>query len=633
MSVASKAQAPGSLGASQIQPQGASPPCKTDVSASVFYKIAALPSGDENHGDPRDSLQQALELVSENIREDPTLPCDPLDAQRADPDALREDAAIELQSTHCAFVGCARSFESGAQLSQHLATDPCHSQLLAAVTRCMAPSSDSAEVRRFSAYCEVIAWKVRQGAPLDTYSIDRRAVLHYNKATADDQVYMPICFSCARRFPHMASLDKDGRKPKNEIRWQKAVQTEEGVRFFGMGFQRCADIFGLDNYVERYGHLPDFPDMRQHMAEFEDWQLLVPFLQQPLTILCCPEDRRCTSENKKSCMATRTLCTDCEVPVCKQCEDALQHPRGAQMPYAALTNDLMTFYAPTLLYEKQATAMELICASVCLTTMISFTLEKKYRSEDRLFDQTVHMQRHTIGTRGNATSFPMPWQEIMRMLQDVEPTEETPAVDLPHSGEELVRWAQVLLKTSGDDGIDDMKGLVHQASVRADVVVALIEDLQKRGHRAYQKLDMDRVRRKAKETLPRDGIPPEIMHLMKISNEDNTLDRIQVQKEATPVAGRCQSQADAARIFATLSPNAVVCERSSEDGVDVVAQRFAAFQDIGSQLEKNEQGVAKQASRNVSQKASKIAVSAGNSMIDQFKPWSESRVTLTDILS
>ena len=199
-----------------------------------------------------------------------------------------------------------------------------------------------------------------------------------------------------------------------------------------------------------------------------------------------------------------------------------------------------------------------------------------------------------------------------------------PAADLPHSGEELVRWAQVLLKTSGDDGVDDMKGLVHQASVRADVVVALIEDLKKRGHRAYQKLDMERVRRKAKETLPRDGIPPEIMHLVKISNEDDTLDRIQIQKEATPVAGRCQSQADAAQIFATLSPNAVVCERSAEDGVDVVAQRAAAFQAIGSQLEKNEQGVAKQASKSGAQKASKIAVSAGNSMLDQFKPWSES---------
>lgn len=178
-----------------------------------------------------------------------------------------------------------------------------------------------------------------------------------------------------------------------------------------------------------------------------------------------------------------------------------------------------------------------------------------------------------------------------------------------------------------------MKGLVHQASVRAEVVVALIEDLKKRGHRAYQNLDMERVRRKATETLPRDGIPPEIMHLVKISAEDDTLDRIQIQKEATPVAGRCQSQAEAARIFATLSPNAVVCERSSEDGVDVVAQRVAAFQDIGTQLEKNEKGVAKQAPRSGTNKPTKIAVSTGNSMIDQFKPWCEPSVSLTDIVS
>jgi hypothetical protein len=265
--------------------------------------------------------------------------------------------------------------------------------------------------------------------------------------------------------------------------------------------------------------------------------------------------------------------------------------------------------------------MELICASVCLTTMISFTLEKKHRGSERLFDQPVHMQRHTIGTRGNATSFPMPWEEILRMLQDVDQTEDSGALDLPHSGEELVRWAQVLLKTSGDEGVDDMKGLVHQASVRADVVVSLIEEMKHRGHRAYQSLDMERVRRKARETLPHAGVPPEIMHLVKISSEDDSLDRIQIQKEATPVAGRCQNPADAARIFSTLAPNAVVCERSSEDGVDVVAQRAAAFQDIGSQLEKNDKGVAKQAPRIDAKQSSKIAVSSGNSMIDQFKPW------------
>ena len=105
-----------------------------------------------------------------------------------------------------------------------------------------------------------------------------------------------------------------------------------------------------------------------------DWQLIVPFSHCPLTLLCCPEDRRCTSENKSSCMTRNTLCKDCEVPVCRHCEDSLLQPRGPEMPYAALTNDLMVFYSPLVMYEKQATAMELICASVCLTSMVCFTL-------------------------------------------------------------------------------------------------------------------------------------------------------------------------------------------------------------------------------------------------------------------
>ena len=118
------------------------------------------------------------------------------------------------------------------------------------------------------------------------------------------------------------------------------------------------------------------------------------------------------------CCANEALCANCWVPICKYCEAAVKKGPDGKMPREALTNDLMIYYAPSILYERQVTLMELICASVCLTTMISFTLERKSRGkEQRLFDQAVHMQRHTIGTRGNATSFPMPWQEILKMLE------------------------------------------------------------------------------------------------------------------------------------------------------------------------------------------------------------------------
>ena len=133
---------------------------------------------------------------------------------------------------------------------------------------------------------------------------------------------------------------------------------------------------------------------------------------------------------------------------------------------------------------------------------------------------------------------------------------------------------------------------------------------------------MTRVKKKA-GSLPTDGVPPEIVQLLKLQENDDNLDRIQVQKEATPVPGRCQTDKEAAGIFETLAPNAVVCERSNEDGVDVIAQRAAVYQDIGAQLEKAEKSHADHRSNSKEKRPRKIAVSSGNTMLDQFKPWSE----------
>ena len=87
--------------------------------------------------------------------------------------------------------------------------------------------------------------------------------------------------------------------------------------------------------------------------------------------------------------------------------------------------------------------MELICASVCLTSMICFSLEKKYRG-DRPFDEHVHMNRHRMGARGNATSFPLPWQDLLLQLKHCEENEDAEAApDLPRVGEELSNFVSV----------------------------------------------------------------------------------------------------------------------------------------------------------------------------------------------
>ena len=139
----------------------------------------------------------------------------------------------------------------------------------------------------------------------------------------------------------------------------------------------------------------------------------------------------------------------------RECEKGLVDRDGKYtMPATALVNDLMIFHAPRELYRRRVTVMEMICASPCLTSMICFTLEKKYRGQ-RAFDQEVHMQRHRMGARGNATSFPLPWQDLLMQLKG-EP-------DLPHTGETLSEFVSVLLKT-WDEGTTRM--LLRSLSTR-----------------------------------------------------------------------------------------------------------------------------------------------------------------------
>ena len=76
------------------------------------------------------------------------------------------------------------------------------------------------------------------------------------------------------------------------------------------------------------------------------------------------------------------------------------------LPPAGLSNDMMIYYAPSILYTENVSVMEMICASVCITSMISFTLEKKFRGS-RSLDQKHNENKHRMAARGNATSFPL----------------------------------------------------------------------------------------------------------------------------------------------------------------------------------------------------------------------------------
>ena len=173
------------------------------------------------------------------------------------------------------------------------------------------------------------------------------------------------------------------------------------------------------------------------MREFDDWIVNIPFKDGELTILCCSEDKVCAGS--KPC-SSLSMCASCRVLLCFDCRKFLLRDTP-EMPPACLANDMMIFYAQPEMYTEAMTVIEMICCSVCITSMICFSLEVKYGN---MFDSQVHMQRHRVGARGNATTFPLPWQQLLAELENMDleaSRQETP--DLPKVGADLAHVVQV----------------------------------------------------------------------------------------------------------------------------------------------------------------------------------------------
>ena len=109
-------------------------------------------------------------------------------------------------------------------------------------------------------------------------------------------------------------------------------------------------------------------------------------------------------------------------------------------------------------------------------------------------------------------------------------------VPLPRVGGDLADNVFVLLKTAGDGGADEKASasFIHQANVRRDVVVALIEEMQRRGHAAYKHVDLAAVKERAM-SVPENDVPPEIIRMLPLDKK--SMDKLQPNKNATPVVG------------------------------------------------------------------------------------------------
>jgi hypothetical protein len=249
-------------------------------------------------------------------------------------------------------------------------------------------------------YSGAVAVLERQKMPTVGCSVDRRSCSAYAEWFRDENLCAPICFTCARVLPY------DKCDATSEIGWYKAFT---GSRFGTMDAELTSCTIGLETYIGEYGTIPERwsgdPYLRARGKKietnaFDDWRATVPFDSGDVDVLCCAEDVRC-ADHMHDTEAQKMLCQNCEVPMCDSCWSAIENPKPHR-PQLSLSNDLWFGYLPKIIYEEEVTYMELLCASICHPTMMSFQVNC-YGWNMR--KEKVHMQNHRVGARGNMTAF------------------------------------------------------------------------------------------------------------------------------------------------------------------------------------------------------------------------------------
>lgn len=213
-----------------------------------------------------------------------------------------------------------------------------------------------------------------------------------------------------------------------------------------------------------------------------------------------------------------------------------------------------------------------MCGSVFLTSIICFTFESKYRQQNSARYVDTYAKPSGRRSRYSDPLSSAMGEDIVGSAATRQDDENNTDPDFPRAGQKLSDWVEVFFKANDEDKPDAMAHFIHQAVVRWSSVVRLIEEAKGRGHRAYRTLDLARVRAKAAQ-LPENGVPAEILRILP---HDNALDKIWVQKAATPVEGRC-ALSGVGDALGARAPNVVVSEKKNPQRPDINAQRLSAL--------------------------------------------------------
>ena len=126
-------------------------------------------------------------------------------------------------------------------------------------------------------YNAAIGLRLRQGAPLAKFSIDRKCVLEPALDTEKDQIQGLVCLLCGCIYPR-----REGGI-KQAINWYKPLQT--GNSFFCYDAKATKSCFSVDSYSVKYGKDPlHYFNLSRHMEEVDHWFVDVPSCSETLRV-------------------------------------------------------------------------------------------------------------------------------------------------------------------------------------------------------------------------------------------------------------------------------------------------------------------------------------------------------------
>ena len=197
---------------------------------------------------PCATLQRALFIVKAHIREHPTVLSDPNGKHKPMQDVFNDKLAPKLPNKHCAFMGCSWEGSSENTRIDHL-KDP-HGEMLESAAKFL-PKCFTKDVRYASIDNEAIAEKIREGAPLASYAIDRRALQNFNDALHENSICAPMCFLCGCIYIYRERPTEDLRpgqaRDENYIQWQKPFEKDD--MFFSLTRLQTEEQYGQQTYL------------------------------------------------------------------------------------------------------------------------------------------------------------------------------------------------------------------------------------------------------------------------------------------------------------------------------------------------------------------------------------------------